>query len=667
MKNLILCAIIFALGKAYSQCEKIYVNKLLSGSPICKLKVGDYIEICEELNEVNGCPYDFYIYEKGSSNGSLTYELTLDKGWPTHYMTLMVNPLTKRFGFILQGQTATYSYLTEAEMKAIQAALEKSKKIENAKRVEQEKLKDKATLKIINSALVNKEYFKALVLYDNLNEPSNELLDKINAGWLPQKEIYNKLYSTYISEFKNLKKEYYASEEDFYSKYQKEIRSKELVINSKEAHLSCIASLNSENEKSEKEEALVNDSYLYTNINNRHLICPIGIDGNYNIRRYHFKYFSQLNINVIYDTLIETYLPFIEFVSNYDSKIVAPIVNTTAFKVNYFSLRLPNEIIELYNVVTDESGKQILEELYPELVLFLNSKVTMPLDTLQESASREKEESIYDSLTFEFRCFNDEIQKELKTRKVKFLTDEFYNPLILRLIKETYPDADSLVFAVGDYRESFKNAGLHIKGEVVGSFVPLIKGLVELKGNKFVIYNKSGNYREIQATIIDISKIDISKIVLDSLSFDSTFNRKENFYYWSPYGLGYASDYMNQYPIKFKILQIGYKQEDGKLNWDDREFYYNSDFAIQLLPCYTSKVLQFQDFRFRFDHLIEPEFKYETSDYSLKEYFFRISKYFEYKDLGKNKKASKQLDISRSYLNSFKRAHLNPVNDPKSE
>ena len=37
MKNLILCAIIFALGKAYSQCEKIYVNKLLSGSPICKL------------------------------------------------------------------------------------------------------------------------------------------------------------------------------------------------------------------------------------------------------------------------------------------------------------------------------------------------------------------------------------------------------------------------------------------------------------------------------------------------------------------------------------------------------------------------------------------------------------------------------------------------------
>jgi hypothetical protein len=446
MKNLILCAIIFALGKAYSQCEKIYVNKLLSGSPICKLKVGDYIEICEELNEVNGCPYDFYIYEKGSSNGSLTYELTLDKGWPTHYMTLMVNPLTKRFGFILQGQTATYSYLTEVEMKAIQAALEKSKKIENAKRVEQEKLKDKATLKIINSALVNKEYFKALVLYDNLNEPSNELLDKINAGWLPQKEIYNKLYSTYISEFKNLKKEYYASEEDFYSKYQKEIRSKELVINSKEAHLSCIASLNSENEKSEKEEALVNDSYLYTNINNRHLICPIGIDGNYNIRRYHFKYFSQLNINVIYDTLIETYLPFIEFVSNYDSKIVAPIVNTTAFKVNYFSLRLPNEIIELYNVVTDESGKQILEELYPELVLFLNSKVTMPLDTLQESASREKEESIYDSLTFEFRCFNDEIQKELKTRKVKFLTDEFYNPLILRLIKETYPDADSLVF-----------------------------------------------------------------------------------------------------------------------------------------------------------------------------------------------------------------------------
>jgi len=39
----------------------------------------------------------------------------LDRGWSTHYMTLMVNPSTKRFGFILQGQTAMYSYYTEEE------------------------------------------------------------------------------------------------------------------------------------------------------------------------------------------------------------------------------------------------------------------------------------------------------------------------------------------------------------------------------------------------------------------------------------------------------------------------------------------------------------------------------------------------------------------------
>lgn len=115
MKILILSTTILFFGQFTAQCVKLYVKEHLSGSPICQLSEGDYIEICEDDNEVNGCPRDFYVYDKGSSNGNFTYELSLDKGWSTHYMTLMVNTTTKRFGFILQGQSAMYSYYTEAE------------------------------------------------------------------------------------------------------------------------------------------------------------------------------------------------------------------------------------------------------------------------------------------------------------------------------------------------------------------------------------------------------------------------------------------------------------------------------------------------------------------------------------------------------------------------
>ena len=100
----------------YSQnCVKIYINEHLSGSPICYLSEGDYIELCLHDKEVNGCPRDLYIYDMGYSSGSQTYELSLDKGWTAHYMTFMVNTTTKRCGFILQGQTAVYSYYTENE------------------------------------------------------------------------------------------------------------------------------------------------------------------------------------------------------------------------------------------------------------------------------------------------------------------------------------------------------------------------------------------------------------------------------------------------------------------------------------------------------------------------------------------------------------------------
>lgn len=158
MKKLILIATLILHGQINAQCVKLYVKEHLSGDPICQLSNGDYLELCLDDKEVNGCPRNLYIYDMGFSAGSETYELSLDKGWRTHYMTLMVNTTTKRFGFILQGQTALYSYYTENEMKDREEQ-------ENKQRRAQEVLyrkSDQEKYPIIDEALAagNVELFK---------------------------------------------------------------------------------------------------------------------------------------------------------------------------------------------------------------------------------------------------------------------------------------------------------------------------------------------------------------------------------------------------------------------------------------------------------------------------------------------------------------------------
>jgi hypothetical protein len=74
----------------------------------------------------------------------------------------MVNPTTKRFGFILQGQTAMYSYYTEAEMTAKWARQNEQESIANQRRAEQSAIQDNQTKISINAALDGKEYFMAL-------------------------------------------------------------------------------------------------------------------------------------------------------------------------------------------------------------------------------------------------------------------------------------------------------------------------------------------------------------------------------------------------------------------------------------------------------------------------------------------------------------------------
>ena len=672
MKNLFLSICLFSLGQVNAQCVKLYVKEHLSGSPICKLMQGDYIEICEDDKEVNGCPYNFYIYDKGFASGSLTYELSLDRGWSTHYMSLFVNPSTKRFGFIQQGQTAIYSYYTEAEMTAKWARQKEQENIANQKFVEQAKIEDKQTKISINNALDGKEYFKALQLYAKLNFKENELLNKINVGWLPEKERLDKIYRAYTEQFIQLKKEYHsASITDFLLKYQNNIKTKEITINGKEAYLKRIASTIEPSVKIYREKTLSEDGYLYLKRNNKHLITPVGIDGNYLYTgRYNNKKVNGLNIAIIYDTSANTHVPMLEFKNNEKMIVRCPIINTNTFQIKYFSMPFPTEINKIYQKIINDSGRKILESMYSEEILNLDYYESILYSGLikMEYPGDGKRNDKYESLKSEFEIFRKDVEKLSKDQR-RLVTTNFFNPSILHLVKKMYPNADSLVFAFGDYKKSLGKLGLHIhsrddkpspaKG---GSFVPLTKGVVELKNDKFIIYDKSGNYSEVEAKLILTgSKVSLTNLLVDSLSLDSTFIRKN----W-PIG------YIEQYPISFKQVELRYNE--------DVDYIFNENLIIQRLPVYQLSDLYFPGwtipiydpiynlvFDFDSDYEYEAADDYEalinslktSSDGFARKYFNEMTKYFQYKKEMNSKEAKKSLLKANQYLESFKQIYLN--------
>jgi len=179
MKTILIVATLFLFGQANAQCVRLYVKEHLIGLPICKLSSGDWIEICEQSTEVIGCPRSLYIYQIGSSIGSFTYKLSLDRGWPVHYMTLMVNPTTRRFGFEIEGQSAVYSYYTEEEWNI---EIQKAKKLEEQRTNEKIGIDNKKYPEI-NASLARNDLKLAESLIYQLNYPQS----------YPQYETFNRL------------------------------------------------------------------------------------------------------------------------------------------------------------------------------------------------------------------------------------------------------------------------------------------------------------------------------------------------------------------------------------------------------------------------------------------------------------------------------------------
>ena len=550
----------------------------------------------------------------------------------------------------------------------------------NLKMSEEEKLKREE----IEQALAKREYFIALQLYNELNHKDNGLLTKINTGWLPQKDFFNELYSSYINEFNQIKKQYDTASVDFTSKYQNDIKSKEISINGKDAYAKRIASTSNPVTKVFRENLLNQDGYVYTKKNNKHLICPVGVWGNYFRGRYNEQIVNKLNIKLLYDTSANTYVPFIQFYKNENHIVNSPILNTSVFQIEYFLMPLPTEISALYEKVTNESGRNMLESLYPQKMLYLNSNEPIVLNGL--SALSYPGEGIindkYEFLKTEFENVRKDVEMIAKKREIFLRTNNFYNPSILYLIKKIYPNADSLVFVIGDYKETLGKLGLHIpyKREygggprAFGSFVPLTKGKVELKGDELVVYEKSGNYKRIKVNkppngrfnehfnlykrVIDQSKISLTSLDLNSLNLDSSFIRDTYFGYKYD-----ESNWIKQYPIYYQQYVIGFP-EDYKILMDNKDYDYNDNLSIQFLPMYNVNKL-YKDYstrKYRPVAVIYPAenilFRLGTTTQTerpLKLYFTAISKYFQYKNEGNSKKAMKSMARANKYIEELKK------------
>ncbi len=201
MKNLFLSIFLFWFGQVNAQCVKLYVKEKLKTGRTMDLEFteGDYIEICEDDNEVNVYPYKFYVYDKAFGEGTWVYELSAYEGAP-HIMSLHVNPTTQRFATIRQGQAPIYSYYTEAEMTAKWARQNEQKRIANQRLAEQSKIQELARIeeeKRLNEAnrqadLLLSKGIKLLLVKNKTSDAYEQYQKMTNKSELILKEIDQK-------------------------------------------------------------------------------------------------------------------------------------------------------------------------------------------------------------------------------------------------------------------------------------------------------------------------------------------------------------------------------------------------------------------------------------------------------------------------------------------
>jgi hypothetical protein len=550
----------------------------------------------------------------------------------------------------------------------------KAREQKENKYAEDIKSRDKQTRISIAAALDQKDYFTALQLHDQLSNPDAELLSKINAGWVIDEDRLNKVYEEYLRNFEKLKKEYYADPKEFIAKYEKGIKIKTISINGSEVYNELLNRTSDQESKMILATKINKWAFAYYKTNDRHLVCPIGVFSNA-WGRLQQKELDQVNISLVFDTILNNYKPVLEFQKDGDMKHEGVILNSNTYETKYFLVPFPEEIKNIYTKILSDFGEVILESLYPQKKLNLNTKESISLKNL--SSVKEPEAGMkndkYESLKNDFGASRKEVFGLYK-REPEMSFKNLYNPSLLHLVRTIYSDADSMVLILGKRSETdLGDLGIHFKAydnrqdegkDYNLSLIPLIKGKVGLSGGKLIIAQRSGDYMERQVNVVEGSKIDLKSINIEELRLDSiffgTYDGKINFY--------------QQYPFAYKQLILD--------NTDNPyEFIFNEEVVIPMVRVLNTSwteakkahrlhvgnrmpwmgYIKFIFYRFNDSYGAAGE-HFGPQVVPLEKYLKEMTSYLRFKQSGDSKKAFKSLAKANKYAETLRQIYRSSQN-----
>jgi hypothetical protein len=529
-----------------------------------------------------------------------------------------------------------------------------------------DKIKSEITL-----AMNSKEYFKALQLSWELHQKDEKISSEINLLWSNNKKQLDEIYKKYCKNIDSIKGVYNKDPIGFKTSHQNEIKKIEITVNGKEAYSKRIENATVHTIRKFREEYFEN-SFLYYK-KGKHLLTPVGVDGNYYTNLFDTSFIDYLEVEIIYDSTLNLYFSGLNFIKNNKVRDFGVIINENEYNVEEYSMPLPEDIKNLFSIALTAKATQYLEKNFPELKIKIGYKEKIEVKGLvaTEKPVEGKKNEKYDALVNQFDVMAWEVAQNSKG-KSKTYYDTYYHPSILHLVKKLYPKADSIVLIRGDYQKELGKLALHLprgkeitqnyqmSGKMPGaSIIPLQKGIVELKGNKLKIYDADGNYKEIviKYPIEEISKVALVNINIDLLELSAGFSSgdKNNPNY----------DMIAQKPIYYKEIEIGHFPANKAWSIDDKSYLTNDQLIIQLLPTYLKvdpyfqRINSWDQYYFYFDRDTRggasggARVGENLNRVELRKYLNTMTLYFEAKKKGEAKKAMKLLIKADKYLDKF--------------
>lgn len=511
----------------------------------------------------------------------------------------------------------------------------------------------------------NKEYYKCYEAFNYLPSDLKINFDgkKIMNNWQIQKNEIDSLYSLYNKDFGLIKQEYYLNKKEFKLKNQLHISQNEVSVDS-DSYLE--RKLKTFESDLLMQTDIIKNLYVYTRENNQHRITPVGIQSNFYLtgvisdnNKLSINN-NKLSINVIYDTLLKSYCGGLYFSDSAGSIFnFGYIINDISVDCDIFKMPFPILLSEKLNLLTNQSSISFVQENYPQLTINLEYYEEIPLLKINTAnyPGADKKNIQYEELKNKFNI-QESIVKKFKGAVGQQKSYSFYNPFILYFVKKMYPNADSIIFVKfsknNNLKKELSGLALHVNldetdggtrsgntKEYFGSIIPLQKNVLEFKNNKLFIYDKQGNYKEIDVSVLPEGTTSIVDLKIENLEIDF-----DDFY---------LTDSYYRCPFFFKELQIGLKENIGdRYNIEDRNYYYNDDLVIQELPLYVTipffdpnLITYYEATGFSRNGMLLPHISIES-------YLKNMLKYAEYKKNGDLEKANKSLLKAEKDINVFK-------------